>query len=179
MNVAFTFKNFEASEHLKKYAQRRFEKLAWFVENKDNLEIHVILSIDRFRQKTEVVLTADNVNISAMEESDDMYSSIDLVQSKLETQLKKHNDKLKEQRRIARNAAHIDVFAYHTEGEGEERSIVGSDQFVAKPLLIDEAALQLENLDYEFLVFLNAETERINVMYRRRNGDFGLIDPVV
>lgn len=178
MNIAFTFKNFEPSEHLKKYARRRFEKLTRFVGNSDNLDMQVTLSLDKFRQKADVLLTGDNLNITGVEQSDDMYASIDLVLDKIETQLKKHNAKLKEQRRNVRSAANIDVFTYRAEGEGEDRAIVGTDQFVAKPLHVDEAAMQLENLDFEFLVFLNAETERINVIYRRRNGDFGLIDPI-
>lgn len=71
------------------------------------------------------------------------------------------------------------MFKYYTEGEGGKKPMVAMEHFVPKPMHEDEAALQLENLDYEFFVFLNAETERITVMYRRRNGDFGLIDPVI
>lgn len=179
MNIAFTFKNFEPSEHLKKYARRRFEKLARFVGKSANLELQVALSLDKFRQKAEVQLVGDSINIAAVEQSEDMYATIDLVLDKLEAQLKKHVSRVKERRRSARTNANIDVFTYHTEGEGEDRAIVGTDQFVPKPLHVDEAAMQLDALDYEFLVFLNVESERINVIYRRRNGDFGLIDPVV
>ncbi len=179
MNIALTFKNFEASEHLKKYATRRFQKLSRFVGKSASFEVQVNLEVDKFRQKAEVQLTGDGFAFSAVEQSSDMYASIDMVLEKLGNQLKKHQSKLKEQRRTARTDATIDVFKYYTEGEGDEKSIVGTEHFVPKPMHEDEAALQLENLDYEFLVFLNAETERINVMYRRRNGDFGLIDPVM
>lgn len=179
MHITFTFKNFEPSEHLKKYARRRFEKLGRFLGKSANIDIQVNLSVDKHRQRAEVQLTGEGLNLTAMEQHDDMYASIDLVLDKLEAQVKKHAAKQKERRKHASIAAGIDVFTFHTVGEGEERTITGTDHFAPKPMHVDEAAMQLDSLDYEFLVFLNAESERINVIYRRRNRDFGLIDPVV
>ena len=175
MNISFTFKNFEPSAHLKKYAQRRFEKLGKFLSNPDNIELQVGLSVDNFRHKADVSLKADNISLSAAETSEDMYATVDLVLDKLESQAKKHSEKGQTRRRD--QAGREDIFSYADTNEGRERTIVGTDNFTPKPMDIDEAALQLDSLDYEFLVFLNAETERVNVIYRRDNGDFGLIDP--
>lgn len=176
MNIAFAFKNFEPSDHLKSYAKRRFEKLGRFLPKAENVELSVNLAVDKFRHKAEVQLTADNVSLSAVEQSEDMYATVDLVLDKLETQLKKQVEKMKEKRRGMRNAP--DVFSYNTVGEGRERTIVGIDKFVPKPMHIDEAVLQLETREEdEFLVFLNAENQHVNVIYRRKNGDFGVIDP--
>ena len=177
MNIAFAFKNFEPSDHLKRYAKRRFEKLGRFLPKSENVEISVNLAVDKFRHKADVQLAADNLNLSAVEQSEDMYATVDLVLDKLEAQLKKQVEKMKEKRRGGRSQP-LDVFSYNTVGEGRERTIVGTDNFAPKPLHIDEAALQLESRNEdEFLVFLNAELQRVNVIYRRKNGDFGVIDP--
>lgn len=174
MNIAFTFKNFEPSDHLKKYARRRFEKLGKFLAKPESLEMQVGLSVDNFRHKADISLKADNLNLSAAETSEDMYATVDLVLDKLEAQVKKHSEKGQSRRR---DVGREDIFSYADTDEGRERTIVGTDNFTPKPMDIDEAALQLESLDYDFFVFLNAETERVNVIYRRKNGDFGLIDP--
>ncbi len=178
MNVAFTFKNFDPSDHLKEYANTRFTKLEKFVSNPDNTEMQVNLSVDRFRHMSEVVLFADNMHISAFEESEDMYSTIDLVLDKLEAQMRRMREKMRSHRRKEASPARMDVisFSSDTEDSGPPR-IVESDQFEPKPMTVEEAAMQLETLDYEFLVFRNADSEGINVLYRRKNGDFGLIDP--
>ena len=171
MNIAFAFKNFEPSDHLKKYARRRFEKLGRFVQKSENVEMTVNLSVDKFRHKAEVQFAGDNLNLSAVEQSEDMYATVDMVLDKLEAQIKKHSEKMKEKRKSASSAFAPSA----TEGGG--RSIIGEDKFVPKPMFLDEAAMQLEQLtDESLLVYLDAETNRVNVLYRRKDGDFGLID---
>ncbi|WP_319760726.1 ribosome hibernation-promoting factor, HPF/YfiA family [Maridesulfovibrio sp.] len=176
MNVAFTFKNFDASEHLKEYANSRFSKLVKYVSNPDNTDMQVKLSVDKFRHVAEVVLTSDHLHVSAYEVSEDMYSTVDMVLDKLESQLRRANEKTRSHRRKDSAPARMDILSYG-EAEYREPVIVESDSFVPKPMTIDEAAEQLQTLDHEFLVFRNADNEAINVIYRRNNGDFGLIDP--
>jgi putative sigma-54 modulation protein len=182
MNIAYTFKNFEPSEHLKKYAARRFEKLSRLVNKADNLEVNINMSVDKIRHIVEVKFSGDNLNISAVEQSQDMYASVDMILDKLESQLKKQLEKSKAKRRGIGGGktpfnAEVEVFSYDTVGSDENRHIVGVDHFEPKPLFVDEAALQLQQRDDEFLVFLNAETENVNVLYKRANGTFGLIAP--
>ncbi|SDK71977.1 putative sigma-54 modulation protein [Maridesulfovibrio ferrireducens] len=178
MNVAFTFKNFDPSDHLKEYANTRFAKLDKFITNPDNTEMQVILSVDKIRHVAEVLFSSDNIHISAYEASEDMYSTVDLVLAKLEVQLRRMRDKMRSHRRKDVAPARMDVISFTTEEEdNSEPTIVETDQFVPKPMAVDEAAMQLQTLDNEFLVFRNADTEAINVIYRRKNGDFGLIDP--
>ena len=176
MNVAFTFKNFDASEHLKEYANSRFSKLVKYVSNPDNTDMQGKLSVDKFRHVAEVVLTSDHLHVSAYEVSEDMYSTVDMVLDKLESQLRRANEKTRSHRRKDSAPARMDILSYG-EAEYREPVIVESDSFVPKPMTIDEAAEQLQTLDHEFLVFRNADNEAINVIYRRNNGDFGLIDP--
>ncbi len=177
MNVAYTFKNFDASEHLKEYANSRFSKLVKYVTNPENTEMQVNLSVDKFRHVAEVILSSDHMHISAYEVSEDMYSTVDMILDKLEAQLRRAREKMRSHRRKEVSSARMDVISYAEEEVYREPVIVESDSFVPKPMSIDEAAEQLQTMDHEFLVFRNADNEAINVIYRRNNGDFGLIDP--
>lgn len=171
MNIAFAFKNFEPSDHLKKYARRRFDKLGRFIHNSENVEMSVNLTVDKFRHKADVQIAGDNFNLSAAEQSEDMYATVDMILDKLEAQIKKHSEKLKEKRRGAGYAEAV------PSAEGGGKTIIGEDKFVPKPMFLDEAAMQLDQLrDESFLVYLDAETYKINVIYRRKDGNFGLID---
>jgi ribosomal subunit interface protein len=176
MKLSITFKNFEPSDHLHKYAQRRFDKLGRFLRKSEGIEATAVLSVDKYRHKTDVKLQGEGLTITAVEESPDMYTSLDLVYEKVAAQLKKHMAQRKEKRRAGAPGKAMDVFSFHTEGEPGDRIIVGVDKFEPKPLFDNEAAMQLEQREDEFLVFLNADSENVNVIFRRKNGEFGLID---
>lgn len=176
MNISFTFKNFEPSDHLKGYAQKRFEKLGKFVSDSE-ADLQVNLLVDKFRHKADVILNADAIHISAYEDSEDMYSTIDMVLDKIEAQLRKMREKMKSRSRQGRGSKVQMNFLSYDEEAAAGPTIVGTDSYEAKPMSVDEAAEQLNTLDNEFLVFLNAETEDVNVIYKRKNGDYGLIDP--
>ena len=127
----------------------------------------------------EVTVRARGSVIRVAEHGADMYAAIDLVVDKVEAQIKKHVSRVKEQRRQARNAS-VDVFTYNLEADpDEEPAVVGTERFAPKPLHLDEALMQLESIGSEFLVFINAETDRVNVVYRRRIGGYAVIDPVL
>jgi len=176
MNISFTFKNFEPSDHLKGYAQKRFEKIGKFVSDSE-ADLQVNLLVDKFRHKADVILNADAIHISAYEDSEDMYSTIDMVLDKVEAQLRKMREKIKNRSRQGRGSkVQMNFLSYAEEAETGP-TIVGTDSYEAKPMSVDEAAEQLNTLDNEFLVFLNADTEDVNVIYKRKNGDYGLIDP--
>lgn len=179
MNIAFTFKNFEASDHLKKYARRRMEKLGRFFGKAAGLDVNLVLSVDKFRHRCEVTVTGEGLHINATETAQDMYAAIDLVTDKVESQIKRKVSRVKEQRRKARNAD-VDVFTFNVDAEGEEETeVVGTDRFAPKPVHLEEALVQLDSIGSEFLVFLNAENNRINVIYKRRIGGYAIIDPIV
>lgn len=182
MNIAMTFKNFEPSDHLRRYATRRFEKLGRFVQKAENVEMTVVLTVDKFRHKADVQFSGDAVSISAVEQSSDMYATVDMVLDKLEVQLKKHAERMKEKRRNAGRASAPEAggfeIPFSEEGDGE-KFLIEEETVEPKPMFADEAALQLEQRDDVVLIFLNADTDRINVIYRRKQGGFGLIDPGV
>lgn len=181
MNVSFTFKNFEPSEHLKKYARRRMEKLGRFFGKASGLEVNVILTVDKFRQRCEVNVTGEGLHINASETAQDMYAAIDLVTDKVESQIKRKVSRVKEQRRKARNAD-VDVYSFNVDAEAEEEDalpVEGTDRFAKKPLHLEEALVQLQDIGSEFLVFLNAENNRVNVIYRRGDSGYAIIDPIL
>ena len=176
MNISFQFKNFEPSAGLRDYAAKRFDKLAKYMPNADTAEVAVTLTVEKTRQIADVIIDAGMVHITSRERSEDMYSTIDLITDKLEAQLRKLREKMKDRRRAA---GEVTMGVVSLTQEGKVRSIEESDRYSAKPMGVEEAAEQLGVLGYEFLVFLNSDTERVNVIYTRKNGDYGLIDPGV
>lgn len=180
MRIVFNFKNFDPSDHLRKYAKDRFGKLGKFMAGTPDAELQVNLEVEKFRHIADVVLTGKNVHISAREDSEDMYSTVDMVWDKLEAQMRKVRDKDKSKRKAGGETVRMDVISFDEDTTGRRRSnIQQTDHFEPKPMVVEEAAMQLGKTENEFLVFLNAENERVNVIYRRKTGDFGLIDPGV
>lgn len=179
MKITFNFKNFDPSDHLRKYARDRFGKLAKYMTATENADLQINLEVEKFRHIADVVLTGKNVHISAREDSEDMYSTVDLVWDKLETQVRRIRDKDKSRRRGG-EGVRLDAASFDDDqGAPGRPNIEKTERYSPKPMMIEEAAMQLESTDDEFLVFLNAESERINVIYRRKSGNFGLIDPGV
>ena len=162
MHIEFTFKNFE-------YARRRFEKTGRFLGKSPALDLQVVLAVDKHRHRAEIKLTGEGLNITASEQSDDMYATIDLVTDKIESQVRKAAAKAHQSRRKS---------TYDVQEENGTKVVNGTENYSPKPLHLDEALLQLEQTDGEVLVFFHADLERINVLYRKRNGDFGLIAPL-
>jgi putative sigma-54 modulation protein len=177
MNITFNFKNFEPSDHLKQYARAKFERLSKFTEPSESAEVQVNLAVEKFRHMAEVQMSGDNLSISAFEESQDMYSTIDLVLDKLDAQLRRVREKVKDKRRRGRGVS-VDYFSYQQALGGERTKVIdASDTYDPMPMALEEAVEQLDSRNFEFLVFHNADTERINVIYRRKGGAYGLIDP--
>lgn len=178
MNITFNFKNFEPSDHLRDYARKRFEKLGKYTTGNDASDLQVNLAVEKTRQIADVIFLADNMHISAHEVSEDMYSTIDLVLDKVEAQAKKFREKQKDRRRQNAELVRMDVISFSKDASGGQvPTIRQTDRYEPKPMAVEEAAEQLTTLSEEFLVFINSETDRPNVIYRLRNGDFGLIDP--
>lgn len=177
MNIEFTFKNFEPSEHLKKYARRRFEKIGRFIGKSPALHMQVMLSVDKYNHKAEVQLTGEGLNINATEQSKDMYATIDMISDKISSQVRRSSDKL-HSRHKSRDV-NVDIYSYDLLEEDGLQVVNGTENFSKKPLHMDEAIMQLQQTENEVLVFINADLERVNVLYRKSNGDFGIIDPIV
>lgn len=143
---------------------------------------HVTFSVNKHRHIAEISIHAAHFDITAHESTEEMYSSIDLALDKIERQLRKHNKKLNHHKgRTSASASaatvHVDVISSDLEEENETPRVIETDNIPAKPLSLEDAVLQLEINHSDFLVFRDAATERINVIYKRRDGNYGLIDP--
>ena len=166
-------KNIEVTEGLKMAVEDKLSKLSrYFV---DDTEVHVTFSIEGDAQKIEVTIPMRNTMIRAEEESDDMYSAIDVVQEMLERQLRKYKNKLVDQKQNAVGLSK--AFLDETIDEEDEIRIIRTKRFAVKPMDIEEACIQMELLGHNFFVFRNAETDEVNVVYKRKGNTYGLIEP--
>lgn len=174
MQTSVTFKNLEPSDSLKDYVTGKLNRLDKLLDNP--AEAQVVLSVEKIRHYTEIRLKGDRLNIVCREKASDMYSSIDLALDKLEKQLKRQKEKIKNHRPNKGTDSVKEMNpAIEPANEAPEIQIQSIEY---KPMDIEEAGMQLELTSDNFLVFTNARTNRVNVLYRRKNGDLGLIEPL-
>ncbi|MBS3757442.1 MAG: ribosome-associated translation inhibitor RaiA [Desulfobacterales bacterium] len=182
MQTSVTFKNIETSENLKSYVTNKLEKLDKLLDNP--AEANVVLSVEKIRHITEIKLIGDRLNLNCREESNDMYSSIDLALDKLEKQIKKNKQKTRKHRQgprgelKERSMQEVENPGAAGSGEAYSNPRIRVQNIDYKPMDIEEAGMQLELTPDNFLVFTNARTNQINVIYRRNDGDLGLIQPL-
>ena len=173
MNLVISGKNLDITEGLRSAIEEKIGKLERYFT--DTTEVHVTLSTEKNRQKIEITIPMKGSIIRAEEVSSDMYVSIDLVEEVIERQLRKYKNKLidKEQ-----NAAHLSQsFIEADDFEDEDIQIIRSKKFAMKPMDPEEACVQMELIGHNFFVFYNAETEQVNVVYKRKGNTYGLIEP--
>lgn len=177
MQISVSFRNTDPSDTLKLYAEEKFSRVKRFL--KEPIEAHIVLKVEKFRHIAEVSIDAPGLHLNGTEETEDMYSSIDLLVDSLEGQAKKGRDKVKT-RRAAGNTKEpvlLDEFSRAVPlNDEEEPRIIKTEQVYVKPMDLDEAVMQLNVSTGEFMVFSNRHTNRINVLYRRKDGHLGLIE---
>ena len=175
MNYIISGKNIEVTEGLKSAVQDKLSKLEkYFTED---TVAQVTFSVEKDRQKIEVTIPMKGHIIRAEQVSDDMYVSIDLVEEIIERQLRRYKTKLIAQQQAA--ASFQPDYLEADEEEEEEVKIVRTKKFDIKPMYPEDACVQMELLGHSFYVFCNAETDQVNVVYRRKGNTYGLIEPEV
>ena len=175
MQTSVTFKNLPSSEHLKSYVSEKLDRFDRLLDNP--AEASVVLSVEKFRHIAEINIVGDRLNIIGKEEINDMYSAIDMVLDKLEKQIKKGKQKTRERRSGAKSSIK-DIEDYQTINVDEEvEPQVKVMNIEYKPMDVEEAVLQMDLVNNNFLVFTNSQTNRVNVLYRRKDGHYGLIQP--
>lgn len=181
-NVKVTGRHLQVTDAINDYVTRKIESL--HLDYPKIIEAHVILEVEKYRHSAEVVLVCSNhITIEACEETDDMYAAIDAVTDKVARQMRKYKTRLMRKHRPRKDIVqHLDEHVLHPEpteddDEHQEHAVVRTDRLPVKPMFVDEAVLQLEMSHRQFLVFYNARSSRVSVLYRRKSGDFGLIEP--
>ena len=178
MQVNITFRNMFATDALRTHVQERLAKVADKYLDKVT-EAHVTLSLERYLHHADINLQSGQFHVRGKEKSEDMYASIDLACDKIERQLKKYKDRLKNHRPAhvhAREPVRVryEVFAA-SPLDGLPAELMRSDEFLAKPMSVEEAIMQMDLLNNEFLVFTRPDSRDVSVVYRRKDGNYGLI----
>ena len=174
MRIKITGRNIELTEGLKAAVEDKLNKLEkYFTPDTD---VYVTLSVEKERQKAEVTIPAKGNYIRSEQVSNDMYVSIDLVEEVIERQLKKYRTKLVTKQQNA-SAVFKQEFLDGAADEDEEIKIVRTKRFGMKPMYPEDACVQMELTGHDFFVFRNAETDEVNVVYKRKGNTFGLIEP--
>lgn len=175
MNFIIVGKNIEVTPGLKSAVEDKIGKLEKYFT--PETEIHVTLSVEKERQKIEVTIPVKGSIIRSEQVSNDMYVSIDLVEEIIERQLKRYKNKLIDQKQSSNYFKK--EFIEKEYMDEEEIKIIRSKKFDIKPMYPEDACIQMELLGHNFYVFCNAETDQVNVVYKRKGNTYGLIEPEV
>lgn len=175
MKFVIVGRNIEVTPGLKAAVEDKIGKLEKYF-NPDT-EVHVTLSVEKDRQKIEVTIPVKGRIIRSEQVSSDMYVSIDLVEEIIERQLKKYKTKIVDKQQNV--SSFSKAFIENDYTEDEEIRIVRTKKFDIKPMYPEDACIQMELLGHNFFVFCNAETDQVNVVYKRKGDTYGLIEPEV
>jgi len=179
MQINVTFRHMEASGPVRSYVEEKLGRVKKYID--EPIDAQAVLSVEKkIRHKAEVSLVAKGITIKASEETNDMYAAIDSVIDKLERQLRRYKEKIKKHKPISGPERMVEksVVAAESIEEGSgEPVIIRSQSFPVKPMSVEEAVMQMDLLHKDFLVFTDAGTDDINVVYRRKDGNYGLIVP--
>lgn len=165
-------KNLEITLALKDYVLKNEKKLIKYFDN--DMQSQAMLSVEKERQIAEITLRIDGVVLRSVESNTDMYAAIDLAFDKLVRQIHKYKTRLA--RRLKNSSFHASLVEGKEEGE-EKFEVVRTKKFAARPMDVEEAILQMNLVGHDFFVFLNAQTDTVNVVYRRKHGKYGVIEP--
>ncbi len=173
MRYIISGRNIDVTEGLKSAIYEKLGKLERYFT--PETEVHVTFSVEKERQKVEVTIPMKGNIVRAEQVSPDMYASIDMIEEIIERQLRKYKNKLVDQKQSVMSLSQ--AFMAEEEAEDEEIVISKVKKFPMKPMDAEEACIQMELLGHEFFAFRNAETDEINVVYKRKNGTYGIIEP--
>ncbi len=173
MKFVILGRNIDVTPGLKAAVEEKIGKLGKYF-NPDT-EVHVTLSVEKDRQKIEVTIPVKGNIIRSEQVSNDMYVSIDLVEEIIERQLKKYKNKIVD--RQQEPGAFSQFYMDNEYTDEEEIKIVRTKKFDIKPMYPEDACIQMELLGHSFFVFCNAETDQVNVVYKRKGDTYGLIEP--
>jgi putative sigma-54 modulation protein len=178
MQITTTFRHTEPSDALKAYAEEKLDRIRKYID--EPITAQVFLTVEKIRHSADVTITAKGITIKASEETNDMYAAIDMVLDKIERQLQRYKERLKNHKPAPENNGQMFMKSIVEAESLDTRSepvIIKSTTFSIKPMSVDEAVMQMNLLHKDFLVFTNAGNDAINVIYLRKDGNYGLIEP--
>lgn len=174
MKINVFGKNVALTDALKSTVDKKVGKLDKFFHQ--DVEVKVVLSVEKNRQNVEITIPFNGTILRADETSTDIYYSIDDAVDVIERQIRKHKTKLQSKKHTGASIKFENIDPLY-DYEEDVVKIVKTKRFAIKPMNIEEAVLQMDLLRHNFFVFLNADTEEVNVVYKRKDGNYGLIEP--
>ncbi len=179
MQIAVTFRHMESSDAVRSYVEEKLAKVKKYIE--EPIDAQVVLSVQKkINQRAEVTMVAKGLTMKSAEEKEDMYAAIDLMVDKIERQLKRYKEKLKRHKGSTGAQRFVDkavISAPSVDDSHDAPEIIRSHSFSVKPMSVEEAVMQMDLLHKDFLVFTDDRSEEMNVVYRRKDGNYGLIVP--
>jgi len=169
--------NIEVTESLREYVEKKVSRIEKYFDTLPAVEVQVTLRVSKADHTVEITLPLNGMMLRAEETSEDMYASIDLVVEKLERQIRKYKTRVNRKFENQGIRSLFKDFVPVSDEREEDFSVVKTKNFAVKPMVVEEAILQMNLIGHDFFVFLNAEEDSINVVYKRRNGQYGLIKP--
>lgn len=183
MNVTVAARHMELTDALKSYVENSLQKIRTHFEKVSSAD--VVLAIEKHRHIAEINVHANGIRIHGKESSHDMYASVDAVLEKLDKQVRRYKERInrhqprisKEMRDYQHQIIEFDETATGEESQEVKHHVIRREKLPMKPMSVEEAAMQLELVDDAFIVFSNAETHQVNVIYATEDGTYGLIEP--
>lgn len=176
MQITTTFRHMEPSDALKGYAEEKLEKVKKYID--EPIVVQVFLTVEKIRHMADVTISAKGMTIKASENSNDMYASLGAVADKIERQLLRFKERIKAHKPSEARERQVQKSIVEARGIEESKPvIIKTKSFTMKPMSVEEAVMQMELLHKDFLVYTEAATETINVVYRRKDGNYGVIAP--
>ncbi len=181
MQITITGRNLEITPAIREHVEKRLSKIKKYFHS--IVDVHVVLMLQRFQHICDMTVNASGITLHAHDTTQDLYASVDSVVDKIEGQLKKYKEKIQNHRTKAGPTEsslhlHVDVLdGQELETDRRSPQVIYTKEFDLKPMSIEEARTQMDLFNQEFLVFLNSRLNRVNVLYRRRDGNYCLIDP--
>ena len=179
MGLQITGKRVDVTDAMKTYIEKKVDKITKRL--RDVQDVIVTLRIERYHHIAEITILADHLTIRGEGNTADMYSSIDTACSKIEKQIRKYRSRIQSRRTPRPDKvpeAVMTVYDHRAMARDEDtRVVVSVDKIPVKPMTVEEAVMEMDLMSRDFLVFKNAETDQVSVIYHRRDGNIGLIEP--
>ena len=179
MQVTMTFRHMEQSDALKAYAEEKLERVTKYIDSPINVQVYFSVE-KKIRHIVEIVINSKGISTKASEATHDMYAAIDAVIDKIERQLVRYKEKIKAHkpngdehgRQLSKK-----IFEAESIDASTDSVVIKTTTETAKPMSVEEAVMQMDLLHKDFIVFTDADSSEINVLYRRKDGNYGLIEP--
>src|SRR3989338_7684081 len=168
MHVTVMFRHMDSSDALRKYAEEKVERVKKYLM--EPIEVHWALSVEKFRHIADVTIVANGVTIKCEEQTEDLFSAIDKVMDKIEKQVRRYKEKIKNHKvssSVRPLSAKLNVLSHEGVDEASGPKVIKTENFFIKPMSADEAVMQINLLNNDFMVFTDSASNNINVLYRR------------